>query len=130
MNWRALVLPSVAAVAPGRARLIGPWTAALSARQPAVGSIASARQAAIAAHHLAGGGIGAIGVVAHRLLIAAADAPLAKVSGAIAVLGLARPGIAIEDPGCVSKTYPGFWDDLAALYRSVGSTAPWESHHA
>jgi hypothetical protein len=20
----------------------------------------------------------------------------------------------IQDPGCVAKTYPGFWDDLAA----------------
>ena len=34
---------------------------------------------------------------------------------AFAVLGLARPGISIADPGCVSKSYPGFCDDFARL---------------
>ena len=24
------------------------------------------------------------------------------------------PGVVIEDPACVAKTYPGFWRDLAA----------------
>ena len=27
----------------------------------------------------------------------------------------AVPGVTILDPGCVAKTYPGFWDDLGAL---------------
>ncbi len=32
-----------------------------------------------------------------------------------------EPGIAIEDPACSSKTYPGFWTDLARLYPR----SPW-----
>jgi 3-phosphoshikimate 1-carboxyvinyltransferase len=34
---------------------------------------------------------------------------------AFAVLGLITPGMAIDDPGCVSKTFPGFWDALDRL---------------
>ena len=26
------------------------------------------------------------------------------------------PGIVIKNPGCVAKTYPGFWVDLESLY--------------
>jgi 3-phosphoshikimate 1-carboxyvinyltransferase len=33
---------------------------------------------------------------------------------AFAVLGLAVGGMAIRDPGCVEKSFPGFWE---ALYR-------------
>ena len=33
----------------------------------------------------------------------------------LALLGLRAGGIEIEDPGCVAKTYPGFFDDLARL---------------
>ena len=32
------------------------------------------------------------------------------------ILSLAVPGIEIRDPGCVTKSYPGFWEDLEA-YR-------------
>jgi 3-phosphoshikimate 1-carboxyvinyltransferase len=32
-----------------------------------------------------------------------------------ALLGLRRPGIEIEDPGCVAKTFPDFWDVLEGL---------------
>ena len=35
-----------------------------------------------------------------------------RVAMAFAVLGLARGGISIRDPGCVAKSYPGFWRDL------------------
>ncbi|MCA9283673.1 MAG: 3-phosphoshikimate 1-carboxyvinyltransferase [Phycisphaerales bacterium] len=35
-----------------------------------------------------------------------------RMAMAFAVLGLARPGIAIRDPECVAKSYPGFWNDL------------------
>ena len=42
-----------------------------------------------------------------------------------AVLGLARGGVTIEDPGCVAKTYPGFWDDVAACYRAAGAKVPF-----
>ena len=29
--------------------------------------------------------------------------------------GARLPGIRVHDPACVSKTYPGFWDDLQRL---------------
>jgi 3-phosphoshikimate 1-carboxyvinyltransferase len=38
-----------------------------------------------------------------------------RIAMAFAVLGLRVPGIAIADPGCVAKTFPGFWDTLAGL---------------
>ena len=33
----------------------------------------------------------------------------------LAVAGLRVPGIVIKDPGCVAKTYPGFFEDLEKL---------------
>jgi 3-phosphoshikimate 1-carboxyvinyltransferase len=33
----------------------------------------------------------------------------------LAVIGLRVPGIVIKDPGCVAKTYPGFFEDLEKL---------------
>jgi 3-phosphoshikimate 1-carboxyvinyltransferase len=39
-----------------------------------------------------------------------------RMAMSFAVLGLAREGIKIEDPACVAKTYPTFWDDLRTLY--------------
>jgi 3-phosphoshikimate 1-carboxyvinyltransferase len=33
----------------------------------------------------------------------------------MALLGLRAPGIQIENPGCVAKTYPGYFADLACL---------------
>ena len=38
-----------------------------------------------------------------------------RLAMAWAGLGLAVPGVVIEDPGCVAKTYPGFWEDLAGV---------------
>jgi 3-phosphoshikimate 1-carboxyvinyltransferase len=35
-----------------------------------------------------------------------------RVAMAFAVLGLVSPGIEIEDPGCVAKSFPGFWQEL------------------
>ncbi|MDG3004116.1 3-phosphoshikimate 1-carboxyvinyltransferase [Paludisphaera mucosa] len=37
-----------------------------------------------------------------------------RMAMAFALAGLKIPGVVIQDPGCVAKTYPGFWDDLAA----------------
>ncbi len=34
------------------------------------------------------------------------------------ILGLARPGISIADPGCVAKTFPTFYDVIDALRRT------------
>ena len=35
-----------------------------------------------------------------------------------AVMGTKIPGIVIENPGCVDKTYPQFWEDLERMYLS------------
>jgi 3-phosphoshikimate 1-carboxyvinyltransferase len=37
-----------------------------------------------------------------------------RMAMAFAIAGLRWPGVVIDDPGCVAKTYPRFWDDLAA----------------
>ena len=34
---------------------------------------------------------------------------------AFAVTGLVAPGITIRDPGCVSKTFPGYFGALESL---------------
>lgn len=39
-----------------------------------------------------------------------------RMAMALALIGLRRPGVTIRDPGCVAKTYPSFWTDLARLY--------------
>lgn len=38
-----------------------------------------------------------------------------RIAMTFAVIGLVRPGISIRDPGCVAKSYPGFWSDLDRL---------------
>jgi 3-phosphoshikimate 1-carboxyvinyltransferase len=43
-----------------------------------------------------------------------------RMAMAFALLGLRAPGIAIADPGCVGKTYPGYWAMLASL-RDTGT---------
>jgi 3-phosphoshikimate 1-carboxyvinyltransferase len=37
-----------------------------------------------------------------------------RMAMALAAIAARVPGLVIEDPGCVAKTYPGFWRDLAA----------------
>jgi 3-phosphoshikimate 1-carboxyvinyltransferase len=41
------------------------------------------------------------------------------------VLGMAAGGVRIEDPACVAKTYPGFWDDVRACYLDASQAPPW-----
>jgi 3-phosphoshikimate 1-carboxyvinyltransferase len=38
-----------------------------------------------------------------------------RMAMSMALIGLRRPNCFIRDPGCVRKTYPGFWRDLAGL---------------
>ncbi len=38
-----------------------------------------------------------------------------RVAMSFALLGLRAEGIEIEDPGCVAKTFPGYWQQLEAL---------------
>jgi 3-phosphoshikimate 1-carboxyvinyltransferase len=44
-----------------------------------------------------------------------------RIAMALAVLGLRRGGIAIANPECVAKSYPGFWENLARLYAEPAS---------
>ncbi len=44
-----------------------------------------------------------------------------RMAMAFALAGLRIPGVVIQDPGCVAKTYPNYWDDLA---RALGRTSP------
>jgi 3-phosphoshikimate 1-carboxyvinyltransferase len=37
-----------------------------------------------------------------------------RMAMALAAVAARVPGLLVEDPGCVAKTYPGFWRDLAA----------------
>lgn len=36
-----------------------------------------------------------------------------RIAMSFAAISVARPGISIADPGCVAKSYPGFWTDFA-----------------
>jgi 3-phosphoshikimate 1-carboxyvinyltransferase len=45
-----------------------------------------------------------------------------RMAMSFAVLGAAVGAVRIEDPACVAKTYPSFWDDLASAYHG---SAPW-----
>lgn len=41
-----------------------------------------------------------------------------RMAMSMALIGLKAPGIVIKNPGCVAKTYPGFWQDLEKLRHS------------
>src|SRR5690606_2876159 len=43
-----------------------------------------------------------------------------RIAMSFALIGLAVPGVEILDPGCVAKTYPGFFDDLDRLGSASG----------
>ena len=38
-----------------------------------------------------------------------------RMAMSLALVGMKVPGVEIENPGCVAKTYPGFWRDLERL---------------
>jgi 3-phosphoshikimate 1-carboxyvinyltransferase len=40
-----------------------------------------------------------------------------RMAMSLALIGLKVPGVVIRNPGCVAKTYPGFWNDLEQLRR-------------
>ena len=46
----------------------------------------------------------------HGFILDPRDDHRTAMSGAI--IGLGAGGMKIKDPGCVRKSYPGFWDDL------------------
>jgi len=41
-----------------------------------------------------------------------------RIAMSFAVLGLRAPGMRIRNPGCVGKSFPGFWDELEKLYQA------------
>jgi 3-phosphoshikimate 1-carboxyvinyltransferase len=41
-----------------------------------------------------------------------------RMAMSFALAGVKAGGVTVLDPGCVAKTYPGFWDDLASLARA------------
>ena len=43
-----------------------------------------------------------------------------RIAMAFSVLGLVVPGMEIEDPGCVAKTFPGFYETLGSLRPAEG----------
>ena len=40
-----------------------------------------------------------------------------RMAMSMALAGLKIPGVVINDPGCTAKTYPRFFDDLAARFQ-------------
>jgi 3-phosphoshikimate 1-carboxyvinyltransferase len=40
-----------------------------------------------------------------------------RMAMALSLVGLRRPNVLIEDPKCVAKTYPGYFAELARLFR-------------
>jgi len=42
-----------------------------------------------------------------------------RMAMSFAILGLQQPGVQIADPGCTSKTYPAFFEDLEQLCRGT-----------
>ncbi|HVK15436.1 MAG TPA: 3-phosphoshikimate 1-carboxyvinyltransferase, partial [Fimbriiglobus sp.] len=38
-----------------------------------------------------------------------------RMAMSLALVGLRVPGVVVNDPGCVAKTSPGFWQDLDRL---------------
>jgi 3-phosphoshikimate 1-carboxyvinyltransferase len=40
-----------------------------------------------------------------------------RMAMSLALIGLARPNVTINDPACVAKTYPSFWRDFAGLNK-------------
>jgi 3-phosphoshikimate 1-carboxyvinyltransferase len=43
-----------------------------------------------------------------------------RMAMSLALAGLRVPGVAVADPGCVGKTFPDYWQRLAAITRPAG----------
>jgi 3-phosphoshikimate 1-carboxyvinyltransferase len=41
-----------------------------------------------------------------------------RMAMSLALIGLKVPGVVIRNPGCVAKTYPGFWQDLGGIVNA------------
>jgi 3-phosphoshikimate 1-carboxyvinyltransferase len=47
-----------------------------------------------------------------------------RMAMSLALIGLRVPGVVIDNPGCVAKTYPGFFADLEKLRESERKELP------
>ena len=47
-----------------------------------------------------------------------------RIAMSFAVLGTVQPGVTITDPGCCSKTYPTFFEDLATIAKAESILSP------
>jgi 3-phosphoshikimate 1-carboxyvinyltransferase len=108
-------LAALAALAPGESRFSGiahlrlkesDRIAALAALLEAAGARAVAESDALAV-------AGPIGVRERFAVLPTANDH--RMAMAAAILAIARPGILIENPGCVAKSYPGFFRDLESV---------------
>jgi 3-phosphoshikimate 1-carboxyvinyltransferase len=45
-----------------------------------------------------------------------------RMAMSLSLPGLRLPGVKINDPGCTAKTYPGFFEDLAAISVPINQT--------
>jgi hypothetical protein len=44
-----------------------------------------------------------------------------RMAMSLALVGLRVPGVVVRNPGCVAKTYPGFWQDLGDAAGVAGT---------
>ncbi len=47
-----------------------------------------------------------------------------RMAMSLALLGLRQPGVAVADPACVAKTFPGYWAELSALEGGEVASVP------
>ncbi|VTS02791.1 3-phosphoshikimate 1-carboxyvinyltransferase [Tuwongella immobilis] len=44
-----------------------------------------------------------------------------RMAMSLSLIGMRVPGVVIDDPGCVAKTYPGYWEDFAAIQNRAAN---------
>ena len=52
-----------------------------------------------------------------------------RMAMAFSLIGLRIPGIAIADPGCVSKTFPNFFEELSGLEHNIQDKPPVKTNY-
>lgn len=112
-------LAAIAAVADGPTTIRGVGFIRGKESDRIAGPVAELRRCGIEAHETDDGMVIEPGPLTPAVVRTYDDHRMAM---AFALLGLCSPGIEIADPGCVAKTFPGYWDLLDAL--RAGSCPP------
>jgi 3-phosphoshikimate 1-carboxyvinyltransferase len=108
-------LAALAALAPGESRLEGIGHLRLK-ESDRIGSLAALLEAAGARAEAGEASLVVRGPAARRAGVhRLATFGDHRIAMAAALLSLALPGILVENPGCVAKSYPGFFRDLDSL---------------